>query len=73
MKTFRSFSQNGLKSIKKPLRFSLKSVTLFATTKKQTSKTLIKPVDYDDFLPPEFRSDPKKYKKALGFSLKMTT
>ena len=63
MKTFRSFSQNGLKKYQKALGLHLKWVALFAKTKNQTSETLIKPVVYEDFWPPEFRSDPKKVSK----------
>ena len=44
----------------------------FCNNEKANIENLIKPVDYEVFLPPEFGSDPKKYQKPLGFSLKMT-
>ena len=47
--------------------FHYKLVVLYAKTKNQISETLIKPVDYEDFWPPEFKSDPKKYQKSIRF------
>ena len=49
MKTFWSFSQNGLKKYQTSIRFSLKMSRAVCNNKNQTSETLIKPVVYEDF------------------------